>query len=315
MGLAAVLQACAPVPVRYTVVPPPTAEAIALTGDTLWSLPLDPAGGPARVKRLADARLEAEKRPFNADATLRLAASTAAMGRIREAVAILTEATGTHATDPRLRRFRGEYLLWLRERDRAIAEFQAAGRLSLGKASSPEWIETATGGRLLTTTRFQIEYLLGVTLYCKGELARARDVLADAIELGISGDDRARAALWHFFATRRLGNREEAAALLQSVPDAWLRSTRRAEVALLLAFRGEMPTDTIRARALGAQGGEAAALYSYAMGYSLLLVPEREEEARRWLARARSGPDWTSLPYIAAEADLARVGRAREVDR
>jgi tetratricopeptide (TPR) repeat protein len=309
------LPGCAQRTVRYAIIAPSTAEAISLLGDTLWSLPMDAQGGPARIERLTKARTAIAKNPYGLQPQLELARSTAAIGRLRESVQLLTDAAGLYFTDPRIYRYRGELLLWLREPDLAITDLQRAGRLAIGMAPFPEYLNSPDGPGF-TTMQYQTTLLLGVALYCKGDFPAARAALLDAVKWAITGDQLAEITLWLFFAVRRIGEGDEGAEVLASVRREWAAGSRRHEIDLLLAFTGNFPSDTIRARALAAAGDERA-LYSYGIGYYLMLAAGRQDEAEPWLEQARSIRNWAALPYLAAEADLSRLrngerGRKRD---
>jgi tetratricopeptide (TPR) repeat protein len=306
------LAGCAQRTVRYAIIAPSTAEAISLLGDTLWSLPMDAQSGPARIERLTQARTAIAKNPYGLQPQLELARSTAAIGRLRESVQLLTDAAGIYFSDPRIYRYRGELLLWLREPDLAIADLQKAGRLAIGMTPFPEYLNSPDGPPGFTTMQYQTTLLLGVALYCKGDFPAARAALLDAVKWAITGDQLAETTLWLFFAVRRIGAGDEGAEVLASVRRGWATGSRRHEIDLLLAFTGAFPSDTIRARALAAAGDERA-LYSFGIGYYLMLAAGRQDEAEPWLEQARTSRNWTALAYLAAEADLARLrGRGRE---
>jgi tetratricopeptide (TPR) repeat protein len=300
------LFSCAGRPVHYTVVVPTVAEAISLLGDTLWSLPLDPQSGPARAERIREVRERAAKKPYDLEIALDLARATAGMGRLKDAVTVLTEASGVHTTDPRIYQRRGELLLWLRELDLAIADLQRAGRLVIGRPALPGTTETPWGARGVSTLQYRTALLLGAAMYCQARYPAAREAFAEAVTWALTPDEHSEALLWLFFSVRRIGRGEEAPSVLGAVLDHWAIGTRRREIELLLAYKGQIPSDSIVVRALAATSDDRA-LYSYGLGYYLSLLPSRRDEAETWLEHARTAKSWTSLPYLAAEADLARL--------
>ena len=305
--------ACGPRPVRLVVITSSVAQTISLLGDTLYSLPLDPAGGPARVRRIQAAREAVDRDSFDLAAWLRLGRSTVEMGRLRDAVGLYSTLAEVHFNDPRVWRYRGEVLLRLRYFDRAIADLRKAGLLALHK---PRLLETLPGagdsasGKTswadLTTLQFQVPFLLGFALYCKGEYSAASTVLAEATKAALTTDELSRALLWLFFAVRRIGNGAGAAEVLSLVQPEWAEGARIPDITLLLGYKGLVSADSIRRSAMTPRGEEGA-LYSYGIGYFLLLKPETRPDAELWLERARSGANWAALPFLAAEADLARL--------
>jgi len=305
-ALLLLLAACGGRPLRHTVVAPANAQAVSLLGDTLWSVPVDPGSGPEAVERLRQARAEVTRSPTNLLAQLHLARSTAAIGRLREAVDLLTSASAMHVTDPRVFRYRGEYLLQLRHLDRAITDFRLAAQLSLGAPTLPEDVERSGGTHALSTVLFRTTFLLGVALYCRGDFAGARIALTEAAKRALTADDLAQSAFWLFLAVRRTGGADESKQLLAGVQDDWAVSAGFHEHALLLGFKGMLPSDTVRARAMASQATAERTLYAYGIGY-VLLMQDREEEAALWFEHARLSPDWTTLPYLGAESELARM--------
>jgi len=287
------------------------AETVSLLGDTLYGLPLAPESGPARVRRIGEARDAVGRDSNDVSAWLRLGRSTAELGRLREAVGIFSEVASVHFDDPRVYRERGDLLLRLRHLDRAIADLRKAGLLAIGRgpiieaAPRDPTVPTDAPGFQLSTTQYQAFLLQGIALYCKGDYATAYPVLVEAVGRALTIDERAQALLWLFFALRRAGDGREAKAVLDLVTPDWTADSESGETALLLAYKGLVPSDSIQARALRGQGQERS-LFAYGIAYFLELKPERAEDAESWLQLARSGGNWASLAYLAAEADLAR---------
>lgn len=300
------LGGCAAQPLHYAVVAPASAQAISLLGDTLWSLPLDPREGPELVARLRQARVEAARDSNKLLGQLHLAQRTAEMGRFREAIAILTRASTLHLSDPRLFRLRGEYLLRVRELDLAVADLRQAGTAAMGMPGLAEAVDLPGGTKAITTVSFQTIFLLGTAFYCRGDFGPARIAFSEAVKQATNADDLARAVLWLFFSSRRAGPPGEPAELLRTITGTWSTTGSRHEHDLLLAFKGELPSDSIRARALNDKGGDERALYSYAIGF-LMLVREQQEDARLWFEQALLIPNWSTFPYLASEAELARL--------
>jgi tetratricopeptide (TPR) repeat protein len=305
--------ACAARPVRLVVVTSPVAQTISLLGDTLYDLPLDGAGGPARVGQLHAAREELARDSSDLKAWIRLGRSTVAMGRLREAVGIYTNVAQVHFTDPRVYRERGEVLLRLRQLDAAIGDLRKAGILAIGKGpileDSPQ--ASAPGAEApkalgVTSTQYQSFFLQGIALYCKGDNATAYKVLAEAAAIALTTEDRSQAMLWLFFALRRVGDGNDSKSVLSLVRPAWIGDSHTPEIDLLLAFTGQLSSDTIQARAESLHDEEGA-LYSYGVAYFLMLQPQRREDAELWLHQVRRGANWATLPYLVAEADLGRL--------
>lgn len=298
--------ACAQPPTQRAVVLPVTAEALSLLGDTLWSLPVPPADGPKLVDQLHRARNRLAASPFDRNAALVVARRTADLGRLRDAVELYTQAAELHPTDARIPRYRGEILLQLRELELAQHDFHDAAARLMGKATQVEFLEVEDGGLLGSTLQFNIYRLLGLTYYVKGDFARARLTLVEAAKAATSGDDVVAAGLWLFFASRRLGAIEEARTILVRLTDSAAVSARETELTLLQAFRSGVSSDSLHLDLRHPLVAERDALTAYGLGFALLQLG-RTDEAELLFEHIRTYRDWSSMPVLAAEAELARL--------
>jgi tetratricopeptide (TPR) repeat protein len=292
---------------------PISAEALSLLGDTLWSLPVQPARGPELVAQLSRARDRLAKSPFDANASLVVARRTAGLGRLREAVNLYTRAGQLHPTDPRVPRYRGEILLQLRELELAQRDFQEAAQRLAGRDKQSELVEV-DDGLLVSTLQFNIYYLLGVTYYIKGDFPRARLALVEAIKTAHTSDDMAASMIWLFFSARRLGAVDEARTLLSLVHDSVAVSSRQPELELLLAFRDGVAWDSLHLDVHRPFTTEREALLGYGLGFALLHL-KRADEAELMFEQVLTYRDWSSLPVLAAESELARMKRPLAVSR
>ena len=291
---------------RYVLVPPLSAQALSLLGDTLWSVPISPDEGQRRVQLLLTARREQAEKPQNMNAALLLARRTAGLGRLREAIGLYTKAMDLDFMDPRPYRRRGELFLTIREFDLAVKDLQAAGQYALSDTSH-EFNDLPDGSGLRSSTlRYGIQFNLGMAYYLRGDFVRASQVFTESLKSASTVDDVINTLLWQFFTSRRLDRIPEATQVLAVVDRNAHVATREPEHRLLLAYRGDVSLDSLL-RAMGAEPGLLDdALYGYGIGFALLMR-DRSEEAELAFEQVRLLPDWTVLPYIAAEAELARL--------
>ena len=310
-GALVALPGCAAGPVRYVSVPPPTAQALSLLGDTLWNLALDPEEGQRRIRLLFKARDEAADNPHNLNAKILLARRTVDVGRLREAVGIYTEAIGENPVDLRLPRRRGEVLLQLRELDLAVGDLTRAARGALLRATELEFNDLPDGSGLFETTlQHSSLFFLAMAFYLKGDFTQAREIHVQALKRARNADEVAKTSLWLFFATRRLGQRAEAAAVLGSIRPDMPVSMAAPEHQLLLAYRGDIPEDSLPVNLREPLRTEADAIFGYGIGFALLMQG-REEEAGLAFQQVRATPNWTALSFLSAEAELAWMRRSK----
>lgn len=288
--------------------PPPTAEAISLLGDTLWSVALSPDLAQRRLRSLDRARRALAGRPDAVSSHLAMARSTAGMGRLREAIDLASQAADRHV-DPRLYRLRGELLLLTRQIDPAIRDLQYAGRLMLGDSTATEFLEVDGVGLVGFGLRHLTFLLLGQAYYVNGEFGKAVEALERALAGARNADEAAGAAVWLVLALQRSGRAERAA----DVAGAWRPEAqivmRDAEHRLLLAWQGALPTDSLRGDDRWPERSADEALYHYATAVRLLSRAETRD-ATPLLDLVRAIGEWTAIPFLAAEADLARLRRS-----
>ncbi|MSR02010.1 MAG: hypothetical protein EXR94_04620 [Gemmatimonadetes bacterium] len=316
LGLAGLLAGCGPPTLRLA--PPPLgAEAVSLLGDTLWSVTLSAAEGQARVSQLAEAKRRAGARWDDLNTRLLLGRRTAAMGRLREAIDIYTEAIEADPTDPRLFRRRGELLLLVREPDLAARDLERAAsrareRISPdGRRFAPpvmEFLEGPDGQLSGAGVLHSSQLLLGMTHFIRGDYRRAYPMLVAAAQSADDADGIATASLWLLFTLRRAGRLAEAGQIAKVIPADLPVVHRTAELRLLQAFAGTLSLDSLQRGLGGDIQSEAAGLYLYGLG-STLLARGRQAEAAEALDEVRHTTNWASIIYVAAEADLARLRR------
>lgn len=298
--------ACAQPPTQRSIVLPVSAQALSLLGDTLWSLPIPPDDGPELVEQLNKARTRLASAPLDINAALVVARRTADLGRLRESIELYTKAGELNPMDARINRYRGEILLQLREFEHAQRDFQdAAGKL-VGKATQVEFLAMEDGGLLGSTLQYNIYRLLGLTYYLKGDFVRARITLLEAARAASNGDDVVAAGLWLFFSSRRLGALEESRVILTRFTDSAAVGAREAELELLEAFRDGVSSDSLHLDMKRPFESERDALTAYALGFALLQLG-RTDEAELVFEHIRKYRDWSSMPVLAAEAELARM--------
>lgn len=292
---------------RPTLLPPPSAEALSLLGDTLWTVPLPPGEGPIRVARLQVARDELSRRPFSLNATMVAAHRNADLGRLREAIRLYGQARGLDLFDPRPSRRRGELYLRVREFDLAMADLEHASR-HLPSNQLPEVENLPGGGVAISSLQFSTAYYLGMAHYLKGDWLSARGAYRTALGVANNADDLAAALLWYFYAARRLESSREVSGILDAVNDEYAVVTRQAELRLLLSFKGVYPPDSLRLLVADSSVVQGDANYAYGVGFALLMQG-RTLEAEQAFGLALRSTDWTTMPYIAAEVELARMRR------
>jgi tetratricopeptide (TPR) repeat protein len=291
--------ACAPIET-----PRAPAEAVSLLGETLYAPDLDAATRRDREQKLAEARARHAASPGDVEAVIWLGRRTAYLGRYREAIAIYTAGIRDHPNDARLHRHRGHRYITVRELDRAIVDLRRAAGLRAGADDEiePDGLPNRWGIPT-STLHANIHYHLGLAHYLKGELDRALGAYRECMRWAKSEDMLVATAYWLYLTLLRTGRDDEAAALLTRIGHDMRILENESYHRLLLRFKGARLT-------MPRSGAIDDATIGYGLGFWHAHEGRRAEAERIW-SEVIAGREWAAFGFIAAEADLARLKRAK----
>jgi tetratricopeptide (TPR) repeat protein len=192
--------------------------------------------------------------------------------------------------------------------DNAIADFRRAADLIEGTEDEVEPDGQPNAMGIPTSTlHFNIWYHYGLAHFIRGDFEEAVEIYRRCLEASIHPDSKVATAHWLYMSLRRLGREEEAQELIQGVelealaPEV-IESGSYLELLRLYAAASvgsaaDMDPETMEGAALG-----------YGLG-NFHLYNGRTEAARAVYQELVGARDqWASFGYIAAEADLARLG-------
>jgi len=114
---------------------------------------------------------------------------------------------------------------------------------------------------------------------------------------------------WLYMTLRRLGREAEAAAVLEPIREGMDVIENRDYHRLLLMYRGDLSPESLLADAADSGNAIGFATVGYGVG-NWHLSNGRRAEAVELFRRVIAGGTWASFGYIAAEAELARMGVA-----
>jgi tetratricopeptide (TPR) repeat protein len=287
---------------------PEGAEALSFLGDTLYAPALPEEVASDRMTLYAEAEDALAAAPEDADALIWMGRRTAYLGRYRDAIDIYTFAMSVHPEDARLYRHRGHRYVTVREPDAAIADLRRAAELTEGRPDEVEPDGLPNDRGIPTSTlQFNIWYHLGLAHYLTGDFEAAAEAYARCAEVSVHPDSQVATAYWRVMTLRRLGREDEARAVLAGITSDMDVIESGGYLDLLLLHKGERTAED-----LVGPGGPDATLASTTAGYGVgawYLLEGNEEEALRLFQRTVSGRDqWAAFGYLAAEAELARLG-------
>lgn len=285
--------------------PPAAREAVSFFGEPLVSPTLPAEVKADREAKLAEARAAVERSPEDAGALIWLGRRTAYLGRYREAIEIFSRGIEKHPDDARFYRHRGHRYITVRDLDRAIADLETAARLIAGK---PDEIEPdgLPNARNIPTSTLQsnIWYHLGLARYLKGDFKGALAAYREDLKVSTNPDMLSATTHWLYMTLRRLGKEQEAKQVLEPIHAGMDIIENQAYHRLLLMYKGELSPEELRA---GASGDLDPPTIGYGLG-NWHLYNGRRDEAVRTFREVLAGGNWGAFGYIAAEADLKRLG-------
>lgn len=258
-----------------------------------------------READLAAARAAYEKNPNDADALIWLGRRLGYLGHYREAIDAFTEGAKKHPKDARMLRHRGHRWITLRDFDRAIRDLDGAAALVRGKADQIEPDGLPNARNIPTSTlQSNIWYHLGLAHFLKGDFEAALRAYRACMAVSKNPDGLVSTSHWLYMTLRRLGHPAEAEKVLEAIGTDLDVIENGSYHRLLLMARGEIaPDELLRddpATVDGATQHFGVANWTICNG-----EPER---ARPLLEKIIAGGQWSAFAFIAAEAELKRMG-------
>lgn len=290
---------------------PDGAEAISFLGEPLYPPELSEEARAGRNQELEAALADLERDPDGADALIWVGRRYAYMGEYRQAIQVFSLGVAFHPEDARFYRHRGHRYITVRELDNAIADFKKAAELVKGL---PDEVEPDGQPNPLgiptSTLHFNIWYHLGLAHYLKGELETAAEAYRRCMEVSAHPDSKVATAHWWYMTLRRLERTQEARELMGGLDlDALEPEVIESGAYLeLLRLYTSSPDKSQEAPAQLDPATLEGATSGYGVG-NFHLYNGRTDQAREIFERIVEARDqWASFGYIAAEADLARMG-------
>ena len=282
-------------------------EAFTLFRRPLYHIPYRPDLAKKQQEKLDQALKDWREDPENVERLIQLGRQYAYMGQYRRAVAIFTMGLERAPEDPWLYRHRAHRFLTLRLFDHAIEDSKLAVMYMMGKPDEVEYSGLPGSEHLeIYSLHTNTYYHLGLAHYAKGELREAAGSFRRLIEAARNDDHTVMGAYWLYMILRRLGEEEEASALLESITPGMEIHVSSNYHHCLLAHKGEMDAEAILNAAR-----EESHLGVTASGNGIANWYKLKGQEGKYVALLRevvSTDAWSGFGYIIAEADLYRMG-------
>ena len=270
--------------------------------------PLSPEALRDAEAKLAQARAAYEKNPGSADALIWLGRRTAYLGRFDEAIRIYTLGIRKHPRDARLYRHRGHRLITTRRFREAVADLERAARLIRGRRDEVEPDGLPNARNIPTgTLGSNVWYHLGLARYLLGDFRGALAAYRECEKFSKNPDMLVATSHWLYMTLRRLGRGEEARRVLEPIGPGMDVIENGDYYRLLLMYKGEVAPERLLADAAKDSSSVGYATVAYGVG-NWHVYNGRPGLGLRLFLELMQLPQRTSFGYIAAEAELERMG-------
>jgi tetratricopeptide (TPR) repeat protein len=290
---------------------PEGAQAVSFLGEPLYAPDRALDVRRAQEEQLAEALADLEADPQSAEALIWAGRRHAYLGDYRKAIELFTIGMATHPRDARFYRHRGHRLITVRELDRALGDFRTASGLIEGTEDEVEPDGQPNAMGIPTSTlHFNIWYHYGLAHFLKGEFEEAAWVYEKCMDASVHADSKIATAHWWYMALRRAGREEEAQTLIDGLDLDALGSEvieSGSYLELLRLYASSEGGEEEAMAGLDPESLEGATL-GYGIGNFYLYNGQTEEAREVFEGIVAAKNQWGAFGYIAAEADLARMG-------
>jgi tetratricopeptide (TPR) repeat protein len=282
-------------------------EATSLLGKPLYRPEFDNKTRLEFEEKLSKAKADFDKNPQDVDSIIWFGRRTAYLGYYGEAIAIYTRAIEKYPEDARLYRHRGHRYLTVRQIDKAIQDFEKAAKLVEGKEDEVEPDGLPNAKNIPTSTlNTNIYYHMGLSHYLKGDFARAEQAYRDCLKFAKNDDMLVAVTHWLYMTLRRQGKTTEAATLLKPIKKEMNVIEDFDYHVLCLLYKGEKELEELLTETK--TDGLSGATVSYGIG-NWYFYNDQKEKGVDTFEKIVDGKEWGAFGYLAAEAELARLGK------
>ena len=261
-------------------------EIISPLGKKLYA---HPATGEELAKLEADleeAAKNLESDPENPENIIMYGRRLAYLWRYNEAIVIYSEGIAKYPENAMLYRHRGHRYISIRDFDKAVSDMTKASELN--------------------ERDFDIWYHLGLAHYLKGDFEKALQAYEACAETALDDDSKIAISNWRYITLRRLGKKEDANKILESIVGGMEVVENQSYYDLLFLYKGLKSEADMEAAAT------ASALDLATVGYGMgawYLYNGNEEKAKEIFGKIVDTEYWPAFGYISAETELVRMKR------
>ncbi len=228
------------------------------------------------------------------------------LGRFRDSIDWYTKQLERFTDSAKLLRHRGHRYITTRQIDKAIADFERAATLIKGTKDEiePDGVPNAKNTPL-TSLHSNVWYHLALARFLNGDYAQALVACDEGMRLSNNPDRLVSQTYWRYLILRRLDRDEEAKEALNVINKDLDLIENHAYLRLLLVYKGDL---SLESAVEDSSGDVENPTVAFGLG-AFLLANGEIAKAKEFFMRATSSGSWAAFGFIAAEAELARMGR------
>ncbi|MHA7130839.1 tetratricopeptide repeat protein [Algoriphagus namhaensis] len=276
------------------------------TFDSLFTTPLQktyPLTAPSEklLQQYEEAKSAYEQNPEDLEAIIWYGRRTAYLGQYEQAIQIYTEGLEKFPDEPRLLRHRGHRYISIRKFDEAIADLSRAAELIQGQPNEVEEDGMPNAQNIpVSTLHGNIYYHLGLAYYLVHDYEKAYSAYLNCRESGSHYDNIVSSTHWLYMIQQRLGNPDQADALLAPIHADSTVIENQSYADLCELYKGWIPVDSVLQEGPGNPSNDAVQ-YGVANWHLYHGDTARAKELMEGLIATKG---FASFGYIAAESDL-----------
>lgn len=252
-----------------------------------------------------NAKKKYEQNPNDPDALIWYGRRTAYLGNFKEAIAIFTEGIENHPKDARMFRHRGHRYISTRQYEKAIQDFEKAVKLIEGKADliEPDGLPNSKNIPL-TTLHSNIWYHLGLAYYLTNDMSKALQAFSNRTVMEKYDDNIVSGAHWLYMIHSRLGNTEEAKAVISRIHENMDIIENMSYYQMCLFYKGIVSESDLQ---IDDNKSSSSNVLSYGLGNWYLYAKQDTTKAKMYYKKLLDTGNKYSFAYLAAESDWKRL--------
>lgn len=262
-----------------------------------------------RLKALELAKANYESNPDSLEEIVWYGRRLGYMGQYNKAIQVYSEGLEKFSDSYELLRYRGEAFITIRYFDKAMEDLEKAVFFSRKVPNEIE--EDGIPNRLrkpIKNVQFNIWYHLGLAYYLKGNFDKAISAYQKCMEVSDNDDLKVATTTWLYRTYIKIGNNEEAMAVLEPIDKNMNLVENRAYHNILMLFKEEVSPEKIYELA-SQRDNSLDPTVGYGLGNWYVLQGE-VAIATETFDQVLAGGSWDSFGYIASEVERANLSSA-----